>query len=98
MSKKSALARKREAQEAKRRRESRLKAAGIGAVAFVVLAALIGTILYFTVFKESPPEEPGHQGSGGRHGSGSPGRRQRYCGLHRLAVARQEVRLIHRQG
>jgi len=56
MSKKSALARKREAQEAKRRRESRLKAAGIGAVAFVVLAALIGTILYFTVFKESPPK------------------------------------------
>jgi len=56
MSKKSALARKREAQEAKRRRESRLKAAGIGAVVFVVLAALIGTILYFTVFKESPPK------------------------------------------
>jgi FKBP-type peptidyl-prolyl cis-trans isomerase len=56
MSNKSALARKREAQEAKRRRKSRLKAAGIGAVAFVVLAALIGTILYFTVFKESPPK------------------------------------------
>ena len=56
MSKKSALARKREAQEAKRRRKSRLKAAGIGTVAFVVLAALVGTILYFTVFKESPPK------------------------------------------
>ena len=56
MSKKSALARKREAQEAKRRRESRLKAAGIGAVVFVVVAAVVGTILYFTVFKESPPK------------------------------------------
>ena len=56
MSKQSALARKREAQEAKRRRKSRLRAAGIGAVAFVVLAALVGTILYFTVFKESPPK------------------------------------------
>ena len=56
MSKKSALARKREAQEAKRRRKSRLKAAGIGTAAFVVLAALVGTILYFTVFKESPPK------------------------------------------
>jgi FKBP-type peptidyl-prolyl cis-trans isomerase len=29
---------------------------GIGAAAFVVLAALVGTILYFTVFKESPPK------------------------------------------
>jgi FKBP-type peptidyl-prolyl cis-trans isomerase len=56
MGNKSALARKREAQEAKRRRKSRLRAAGIGAVAFVVLAALVGTILYFTVFKESPPK------------------------------------------
>ena len=56
MSKKSSLARKREAQEAKRRRKSRLKAAGIGAVVFVVLAALVGTILYFTVLKESPPK------------------------------------------
>jgi len=56
VSKKSALARKREAQEAKHRRESRLKAAAIGAVVFLVVAALIGTILYFTVFKESPPK------------------------------------------
>ena len=56
MSKMSALARKREAQEAKRRREFRLKAAAIGAVVFLVVAALIGTILYFTVFKESPPK------------------------------------------
>ena len=56
MSKKSALARKREAQEAKRRREFRLKAAAIGAVVFLVVGALIGTILYFTVFKESPPK------------------------------------------
>lgn len=56
VSKKSALARKREAQEAKRRRKSRLKAAAVGIVAFVVLAALVGTILCFTVFKESPPK------------------------------------------
>jgi FKBP-type peptidyl-prolyl cis-trans isomerase FkpA len=56
VTKKSALARKREAQEARRRRKSRLKAAGIGAVVFVVVAALVGTILYFTVFKESPPK------------------------------------------
>ncbi len=56
MSKKSALARKREAQEARQRRKRCLKAAGIGAVVFVVLAALIGTILYFTVFKETPPK------------------------------------------
>jgi len=56
MSKKSALARKRAEQEARQRRKSRLKAAGIGAVVFVVVAALVGTILYFTVFKESPPK------------------------------------------
>ena len=56
VTKKSALARKREAQEARQRRKSRLKAAGIGAVVFVVLSALVGTILYFTVFKESPPK------------------------------------------
>jgi FKBP-type peptidyl-prolyl cis-trans isomerase FkpA len=56
VNKKSALARKREAQEAKRRREFRLKAMAVGAVVFVVLAALVGTILYFTVFKESPPK------------------------------------------
>jgi FKBP-type peptidyl-prolyl cis-trans isomerase len=56
MSKKSALARKREAQEAKQREKRRLKAAATGAVVLVVVAALIGTILYFTVFKESPPK------------------------------------------
>jgi len=56
VSKKSALARKREAQEAKQRKKRRLKAAAIGAAVFVVVAAVVGTILYFTVFKESPPK------------------------------------------
>jgi len=56
VNKKSALARKREAQEARQRRKRRLKAAAIGAAVFVVVAAVIGTILYFTVFKESPPK------------------------------------------
>ncbi len=55
MSKKSALARKREAQEAKRRRKSRLIAVGIGMAAVVVVAA-IAVIMYFAVHKESPPK------------------------------------------
>jgi FKBP-type peptidyl-prolyl cis-trans isomerase FkpA len=52
MSKKSALARKREAQEVKRRKRRRLIAAGVGA-ALVVLAA-VAVIVYFAVHKESP--------------------------------------------
>jgi len=55
MSKKSALARKREAQEAKRRRKRRLVAVGIG-VAFVVVAAAIASIVYFTVLRDTSPE------------------------------------------
>jgi len=52
MSKKSALARKREAQEAKQRRRRRLIT--IGAVAVIVVAAVIGTITYFAVRNEGP--------------------------------------------
>ncbi len=55
VSKKSALARKREAQEAKRRRKSRLIAIGIGTVAVVVVAAVIATITYFAVHTEPYP-------------------------------------------
>ena len=55
MSNKSALARKREAQEAKRRRKSRLVAIGIGAAVLVVMAA-IAAIVYFAVHKDSSPE------------------------------------------
>lgn len=57
MSKKSALARKREAQEAKQRRKRRLIAIGIGAAA-VVLVAAIAVIVYFAVQKDSPTEQP----------------------------------------
>ena len=52
VSKKSALARKREAQEAKRRRKSRLVAIGIAAAVVVVVA--IAVIVYFAVHKDSP--------------------------------------------
>lgn len=52
MSKKSALARKREAQQAKQRRKRRLIT--IGAVAVIVVAAVIGTIVYFAVRNEGP--------------------------------------------
>jgi FKBP-type peptidyl-prolyl cis-trans isomerase len=51
MSKKSALARKREAQEAKQRRKSRLIAIGIG-TAVVVIVAAIATIVFFAVRNE----------------------------------------------
>jgi len=51
VSKKSALARKREAQEAKRRRKSRLIAIGIGA-AVVVLVVAIAVVVYFAVRNE----------------------------------------------
>ena len=54
MSKKSALARKREAQEAKRRRNRRLLAVGIGA-AVVVIVAAIAAITYFAVHKDPYP-------------------------------------------
>jgi FKBP-type peptidyl-prolyl cis-trans isomerase FkpA len=53
VSKKSALARKREAQEAKRRRKSRLIAVGIG-TAVVVIVAAIAAIAYLSFHKESP--------------------------------------------
>ena len=56
MSKKSALARKREAQEAKGRRKRRLVAVGIGAAVVVVVAAI--AIVYFAVHKNSSPEAP----------------------------------------
>lgn len=54
MSKKSSLARKREAQEAKRRRSRRLLAIGIG-TAVVVVAAAIAVIVYFAVHKAPYP-------------------------------------------
>jgi len=57
MSKKSALARKREAQEARRRRNRRLIAIGIGAAA-VILVAAIAVIVYFAVHKDNPSEKP----------------------------------------
>jgi FKBP-type peptidyl-prolyl cis-trans isomerase len=57
MSKQSALARKREAQEAKRRRNRRLVAIGIGA-AVVVIVAAIAAITYFAVHKDSSTEAP----------------------------------------
>ena len=50
MSKKSALARKREAQEAKQRRKRRLIT--IGAVAVIVVTAVIATIVFFAVRNE----------------------------------------------
>ena len=52
MGNKSALARKREAQESKRRRKSRLIAMGIGAAVVVVLAA-ITVAVYFAVHKDT---------------------------------------------
>jgi FKBP-type peptidyl-prolyl cis-trans isomerase len=52
MSKKSALARKREAQEAKRRRERRLKVVAIGA-AVVVIVAAIAAIAYLSFHKDT---------------------------------------------
>ena len=55
MSKKSALARKREAQEARRRRNRRLITIGIGAAA-VILVAAIAVIVYFAVYNEGPPK------------------------------------------
>jgi FKBP-type peptidyl-prolyl cis-trans isomerase len=55
VSNKSALARKREAQEAKRRRKLRLVSIGIGAAVLVVVAA-IAAIVYFAVHKDSSPE------------------------------------------
>jgi FKBP-type peptidyl-prolyl cis-trans isomerase len=55
VTKKSALARKREAQEAKRRREFRLKAIAIGATVVVVIAA-IAAIAYFSFHKDTFPE------------------------------------------
>ena len=54
MSKKSALARKREAQEAKRRRNRRLVAIGMGA-AVVVIVGAIATIAYFAIHKATSP-------------------------------------------
>jgi FKBP-type peptidyl-prolyl cis-trans isomerase FkpA len=51
MSKKSALARKREAQEARRRRNRRLRAIGIG-TAVVVIVAAIAVIAYFALHKD----------------------------------------------
>ena len=51
MSKKSALARKREAQEARRRRNRRLRAIGIGTVVVVIVAA-IAVIAYFALHKD----------------------------------------------
>ena len=51
MSKKSALARKREAQEAKRRRKRRLITLGIG-MAVVVVVAAIAVIAYFALHKD----------------------------------------------
>jgi FKBP-type peptidyl-prolyl cis-trans isomerase FkpA len=57
MSKKSALARKREAQEAKRRRNRRLRAIGIG-TAVVVIVAAIAVIVYFAVRDDNPTEKP----------------------------------------
>ena len=57
MSKKSALARKREAQEARRRRNRRLRAIGIGTAVVVIMAAIaIG--VYFAVHNDSPTEKP----------------------------------------
>lgn len=56
MSKKSALARKREAQEAKSRRKRRLMAVGIGAAVVVVVAAM--AIVYFAVQENSSTEAP----------------------------------------
>lgn len=56
VSKKSALARKREAQEAKSRRKRRLVAVGIGTAVVVVVAAM--AIVYFAVHKNSSPEAP----------------------------------------
>ena len=53
MSKKSALARKREAQEARRRRNRRLVAIG---AAVVVLVAAITTIAYFAIHKGTSPK------------------------------------------
>ncbi len=55
MSKQSALARKREAQEAKRRREFRLKAMAIGTAVVVVVAA-IAAIAYFSFQRDTFPE------------------------------------------
>jgi FKBP-type peptidyl-prolyl cis-trans isomerase len=55
VSKKSALARKREAQEAKRRRKRRLVTLGIGSAVVVVVAA-IAAIAYFAVHKDGSPE------------------------------------------
>ena len=52
MSKKSALARKREAQEAKRRKKIRLIAGGIAAAVVVVAAVAIG--VYFAIHNEGP--------------------------------------------
>lgn len=57
MSKKSALARKREAREAKRRGKLRLMAMGIAA-AVVVVAGAVAAIVYFAVFWDSSPEAP----------------------------------------
>jgi FKBP-type peptidyl-prolyl cis-trans isomerase FkpA len=55
MDKQSALARKRAAQEAKRRsRKRRLWGIGIGA-AVLVMAAVIFTVVYFAVLKDEPP-------------------------------------------
>ena len=56
MSKKSALARKREAQEAKRRRKRLLMTIGTGAAVVVLLAAAIATIVYFAARVEPYPE------------------------------------------
>ena len=55
MSKQSALARKREAQEAKRRRQVRLKAMAIGTAVAVVVAA-IAAIAFFSFHKDTFPE------------------------------------------
>jgi len=57
VSKKSALARKREAREAKRRGKLRLMAMGIAA-AVVVVAGAVAAIVYFAVFWDSSPEAP----------------------------------------
>ena len=55
MSKQSALARKREAQEAKRRRQVRLKAMAIGTAVVVVVAA-IAAIAFFSFHKDTFPD------------------------------------------
>jgi len=57
VSKKSALARKREAQEARRRRNRRLISIGIGAAVVIVMAA-IAVIVYFAVQDDKPSEKP----------------------------------------